>query len=73
MENKTTNRLKVVLAEKNRSSKWLAEQLKKNETTVSRRCTNETHPSIDILSQIVPLLDIDIRDLILSTKSNIKS
>lgn len=66
---KTLNRIKVVLVEKNRSSKWLAERLNKNETTVSRWCTNENQPSIYTLSQIAELLDVDIRDLLSSTKN----
>lgn len=72
MSNKTINRLKVVLAEKNRSNKWLAEKLNKNETTVSRWCTNDTQPSVDTLSQIAELLDVDIRDLLLSTKNDVR-
>jgi putative transcriptional regulator len=70
MSNKAINRLKVVLVEKNRSNKWLAEQLNKNETTVSRWCTNDTQPSVDTLSQIAELLDVDIRDLLSSTKND---
>ena len=66
---KTLNRIKVVLVEKNRSSKWLAEKLNKNETTVSRWCTNENQPSVNTLSQIAEILDVDIRDLLSSTKN----
>ena len=62
------NRLKVVLVERGKTNKWLAETLKKNETTVSRWCTNETQPSLETLALIAETLDIDIRDLILSTK-----
>ena len=69
MSNKIINRLKVVLVEKNRSNKWLAEQLDKNETTVSRWCTNDTQPSVDTLSKIAKLLNIDIRELLTSTKN----
>lgn len=64
MGDKTINRLKVVLVEKNRSNKWLAEQLNKNETTVSRWCTNGTQPTIETLLKIAELLDVDIRDLL---------
>jgi transcriptional regulator with XRE-family HTH domain len=67
--NKTINRLKVVFAEKKRSNKWLAEQLNKNETTVSRWCTNNTQPSVVTLSQIAELLDVDVRELLSSTKT----
>ncbi len=72
MSNKTINRLKVVLVEKNRSNKWLAGQLNRNETTVSRWCTNNTQPPVDTLSQIAELLDVDIRDLLSSTKNDVR-
>ncbi|MDE5794331.1 MAG: helix-turn-helix transcriptional regulator [Muribaculaceae bacterium] len=58
------NRLKVVLAEKNRKGKWLAEQLGKNEATVSRWCSNTAQPSLEMLVKIAEILDIETRDLI---------
>ncbi len=68
MANKATNRIKVVLVEKNKSSKWLAEKLKMNESTISRWCTNNTQPPIDTLSEIAKILNVDIRELLSSTK-----
>lgn len=68
MARKATNRIKVVLVEQSKSSKWLAEKLGKNESTVSRWCTNNTQPPVDTLSNIAKLLNIDIRDLLSSTK-----
>ena len=62
------NRIKAVLAENNRTNRWLAESLGKNEATVSRWCTNETQPSVEVLYQISKLIDIDIRDLFNKTK-----
>ncbi len=62
------NRLKAVLAEKQRTGKWLADQLNKSETTVSRWCRNEIQPSMETLLDIAKLLDIDIKDLLNSTK-----
>lgn len=62
------NRIKIVLAEKNRTNKWLAETLGKNEATVSRWCTNENQPSVDTFYQIAKMLDIDIRELFNRTK-----
>ena len=62
------NRLKVVLAELNRTNKWLSEQLGKSESTVSRWCTNEIQPSLETLHQIAKVLHIDIRDLLNPTK-----
>ncbi|MDE6480963.1 MAG: helix-turn-helix transcriptional regulator [Muribaculaceae bacterium] len=58
------NRLKVVLAEKNRKGKWLAEQLGKNEATVSRWCSNTAQLSPEMLVKIAEILDIETRDLI---------
>lgn len=69
MGKKIINRLKVVLVELNRTNKWLAEKLDKNETTVSRWCTNDMQPSLETLLLISNVLDIDIRDLLWSTKS----
>lgn len=62
------NRLKVVLAEKSKTSKWLAMKLGKSESTVSRWCTNEVQPLMDTFVEIAQLLNIDIKDLINSTK-----
>ncbi|MDM1461747.1 helix-turn-helix transcriptional regulator [Myroides odoratus] len=62
------NRLKVVLAEKSKTSKWLAQQLGKSEVTVSRWCTNEVQPSVETLAQIAILLKIDVRELLIPTK-----
>lgn len=63
------NRLKIVLAEKEKTNKWLAGELGKSEVTVSRWCTNDIQPSLDILWQIAELLDIDVKDLINSSKT----
>ena len=63
------NRIKVVLVEKQRTSKWLAEQLGKSENTVSKWCSNKTQPSLDTLLEIAMVLDIDIRELLVTTKS----
>ena len=57
------NRLKVVLAEKSLSSKWLAEQLEKNEATVSRWCTNDVQPPIKTFVKIADVLDIKLTKL----------
>lgn len=63
MSKKAINRLKVVLAEKNASSKWLAEQLGKNEATVSRWCTNDVQPPIKTFVQISEKLDVKLSTL----------
>lgn len=69
MAKKAINRLKVVLVEQGRTNKWLAEKLGKNTTTVSRWCTNEMQPSLETLDQIAEVLNVDIRELLVSTKS----
>ncbi len=71
MSKKAINRLKVVLVEQEKTNKWLAEKLDKNETTVSRWCTNEVQPSLETLIQISELLQIDVKELIISNKENI--
>ena len=63
---KDLNRLKVVLAEKKRTNKWLAEQLGKNVTTVSKWCTNSSQPDLQTLDKIAELLECDTRFLITS-------
>ena len=57
-------RLKVILAEKKRTNKWLAEQLGRDPATVSKWCTNTAQPGLETLREIANLLEIDIRDLI---------
>ncbi|SEW46009.1 Helix-turn-helix [Chitinophaga sp. YR573] len=69
MNKKAINRLKAVLAEQGKTNKWLAEELGKNETTISRWCTNEVQPSMDNLVNIATLLKVDVRELINSTKT----
>ncbi|MDE5639502.1 MAG: helix-turn-helix domain-containing protein [Odoribacter sp.] len=58
------NRLKIVLVEKKKTSKWLAEELGKNPSTVSKWCTNVSQPDLHTLNRIAELLDIDPRQLI---------
>lgn len=65
---KNHNRIRVVLAEQDRTNKWLAEKVGKNRTTVSRWCTNDMQPSIETLAEVAEILDVDIRELLLPTK-----
>jgi transcriptional regulator with XRE-family HTH domain len=62
------NRLKAVLADAGQTNKWLAEQLGKDPVTVSKWCTNTTQPDLVTLSKISELLNVDIRDLLVSNK-----
>ena len=64
METERINRIKVVLVEQNRAGKWLAEQLQKNEATISRWCSNTSQPSLEMLVKIAKILDVDVRKLI---------
>lgn len=63
------NRIKAVLADKSKSSKDLAKHLNKTESTVSRWSTNEIQPSVETLYEISKFLDVDIRELLVSTKA----
>lgn len=60
------NRLKVVLAEKRRTNRWLAEQIGKDEATVSKWCTNTTQPGVETLFRIAECLKIDVKELLRS-------
>ena len=58
------NRIKLVLVEKKRTSKWLSEQMGVNPSTVSKWCTNTSQPDISSFLKIADLLDVDIKELI---------
>ena len=64
MENKDLNRLKVVLAEKKKTNKWLAEQLDKDPATISKWCTNSAQPNLENLVEIARCLEVTVNDLI---------
>ena len=63
------NRIKVTLVEKQKTNRWLAEQMGKSENTISRWCSNKSQPSIAQLQEIANLLDVDVSELL---KSQIK-
>ena len=58
------NRIKIVLIEQGKTGKWLAEQLGKNEATISRWCSNSSQPSLEMLMRIATILKVDARRLI---------
>ena len=58
------NRIKVVLVEKQKTGKWLAEQLGKSNCTVSKWCSNTIQPDLNSLLKISDLLGVDIKELI---------
>ena len=64
MENKDLNRIKVVLAEKKRTNKWLAEQLGKDPATISKWCTNSSQPSVETLMEIAKCLGVEVHELL---------
>lgn len=68
METERINRIKVVLVEQNRTGKWLAEQVQKNEATISRWCSNTSQPSLEMLVKIATVLNVDPKDLINTLK-----
>jgi transcriptional regulator with XRE-family HTH domain len=63
MENKDLNRIKVVLADKKRTNKWLAEQLGKDQGTISKWCTNTSQPDMETLARISKLLGVGVEEL----------
>lgn len=64
------NRIKAVLAEKGKSSKWLTECLGKDPATISKWCTNKNQPTIETFVEVARILEVDIRDLLVSTLPN---
>lgn len=66
---KPANRLKIVLAEKGKTNKWLAETINKDQTTVSKWCTNKAQPSIEVLYVIADALEADVRELLVSNRT----
>ncbi|MBO5155859.1 MAG: helix-turn-helix transcriptional regulator [Prevotella sp.] len=71
-EKEDINRIKVVLVEHKKTNKWLAEQLGKDPATVSKWCTNTAQPGLDTLLQIAKVLDVDVKELINSSKDEVK-
>lgn len=65
------NRIKVVLAEKNRTNKFLAESLSVDPSQVSRWVTNRQQPNLETLLKIANTLEVDIRELLQPSKCDI--
>lgn len=64
MGNNGLNRIKVMLVEKNKTARWLAKELGKDPTTVSKWCTNQSQPTLEILIKIADLLEVDYTELV---------
>lgn len=58
------NRLKILLAEKGKTNKWLSEQLGVDSTTVSKWCTNSSQPSVEMIFRMMNVLEADINQVI---------
>lgn len=67
-DHKAINRIKAVLAEKRRTNKWLAEQLGRDQATISKWCTNTAQLGLETLMKVAECLDVDVRELIVQTK-----
>lgn len=65
------NRIKEVLAEKKRTGKWLAAELKKSTCTVSKWCTNTAQPDLYTIDEIAKLLNVDRRELLIPTNRQV--
>lgn len=72
MESKKLNRIKVILAEKCLSNKWLAEQLGMGQATISKWVTNTSQPSLEQLLNIAQCLEVSVQDLIRVPQVNSK-
>ena len=64
MASNNLNRIKVVLADKQRTNKWLAEQLGKDKTTISKWCTNSSQPDLESLMKTAKLLNVEVTELL---------
>lgn len=68
MPNRVLNRIKAVIAERQTTSNWLADQLEVNRTTVSKWCRNESQPRVEKLFRIADALDVDVSELLVKSK-----
>ena len=58
------NRIKVVLVEKKKTNKWLAQEMGKDPATVSKWCTNAAQPTLETMMLIAKILEVDLNDLV---------
>lgn len=71
-DKKRMNRIKEILKEQGRTQTWLAERIGKSYVVVTNYCNNNTQPSIQVLIDVAKVLDVDVRELLVSTKENEK-
>lgn len=67
---KDINRIKLILVEKKKTAKWLAESLGKDPATVSKWCTNSSQPNIETFLEIARILEVDITELLVRSDVN---
>lgn len=65
------NRIKVVLAEKNKTNKWLSERIGKDPATVSKWCTNTMQPCLETLVEIANVLEVDVVELLNHSRTDV--
>jgi transcriptional regulator with XRE-family HTH domain len=63
------NRIKGVLADKDKTNIWLAEKLGKNKSTVSKWCTNDQQPTLETLFDIAEVLSVEVCELLVINKT----
>ena len=66
MKSRKYNRIKVVLAEKDKTGIWLSEKIGKNNTTVSKYINQRVQPDLITLNAIADALEVDVKDLLVS-------
>lgn len=64
------NRIKVVLVQKGKTGKWLAQQLGKSPVTISNWCRNSFQPDLETLDKIAKILQVDVKELLNDTDLN---
>ena len=69
MADNQMNRIKEVLKEQGRTQTWLAEKIEKSYVVVTNYCNNNAQPSVEVLRKIADVLDVDVRELLVSTKN----
>ncbi|MGX5818000.1 helix-turn-helix transcriptional regulator [Chitinophaga lutea] len=70
VEKRTLNRIKSVLADKDKTNLWLAEKLGKNKSTISKWCTNDQQPTLETLFDIAEALEVNVCELLVGRKKN---
>ena len=68
MEYRKLNRIKVVLAEKDKTGRWLSEQIGKSNCTVSKYINQKVQPDLKTFNLIADILEVDVKDLLISNK-----